>query len=380
MTPTKSSAPHPTEAALATIEEIITEAKQGKMFILVDDESRENEGDLVLPAEKTTPEAINFMIKYARGLVCLTLTEERVKELHLPQMSYANRSKFQTAFTVSIEAQEGVTTGISAADRAHTIQVAIDPTRNAHDITSPGHIFPIAAKDGGVMVRAGHTEASVDIARMAGFNPSGVICEIMNDDGTMARMPDLKKFAAQHGLKIATIKDLIAYRRRHENLVSRQIEAHFHSQFAGNFHMIVYATSHHRAEHIALVKGDIHAKEPTLVRMHAINILADTLGDTFHGKDGELQRAMKMIDAHGSGVIVLLRDEHPSSISDQMVKRLDKPETSHHNLRDYGIGAQILLDLGIKNMQLLTNSKPMAVALEGYGLTIAGYTPIDSSL
>ncbi len=264
---------------LSPIDDIIEEAKSGRMFILVDDEDRENEGDLIIPAQFATPDAVNFMAKHGRGLICLALTRERVSQLGLNLMSKENNSRLQTAFTVSIEAREGVTTGISAADRAHTIQVAIDPHKTAQDIASPGHVFPLVAKDGGVLVRAGHTEAAVDIARLAGLNPSGVICEIMNDDGTMARLPDLVTFAKAHGLKIGAIADLISYRRRSEKLVRRVIESDFESDVGGKFHMIVYSSTTEYAEHIALVKGKIDAKSPVLVRMHSLNLLKDMLGD-----------------------------------------------------------------------------------------------------
>lgn len=361
---------------LSSIESIIEDAKHGKMFILVDDENRENEGDLVIPAAMATPAAINFMAKYGRGLICLALPKERVEQLKLPLMSHYNSSRHQTAFTVSIEAREGVTTGISAADRAKTIATAIDPSKGAADICTPGHVFPLAAREGGVLVRAGHTEAAVDIARLAGVNPSGVICEIMNDDGTMARMPDLIPFAEEHGLKIATIADLISYRRRYDHLVKRIMETTFHSRYGGDFTMFLYANTLEYAEHIALVKGTISPNKPTLVRMHAINILPDILGDTHDEKDGELHHAMQLIAEAKEGVIVLLRDLNKTTISDTIKKRKE-PDIEHpHDLRDYGIGAQILLDLGIHDMILLSNSHRMVVGLEGYGLRIVGYQGI----
>jgi len=359
---------------LSPIDAIIEEAKSGQMFILVDDETRENEGDLVIPAQFATPEAVNFMAKHGRGLICLALTRERVSQLDLNLMSRDNNSRHQTAFTVSIEAREGVTTGISAADRAHTIQVAIDPSKTARDIASPGHIFPLVAKDGGVLVRAGHTEAAVDVARLAGLNPSGVICEIMNDDGTMARLPDLITFAQKHNLKIATIADLISYRRRSEKLVKRVIESDFESRHGGNFRMIIYTATHEYAEHIVLIKGDITATSPVHVRMHSFNLLQDTLGET---SGGLLQAAMQQIARHGSGVIVLIREPVKTAVSDRI--RLQRGEKPHSpmDLRDYGIGAQILLDLGVRDMVLLSNSKRAVIGLEGYGLTISGYQSIE---
>ena len=360
------------QSQLSPISDIIDDAKNGKMFILVDDEGRENEGDLIVPAQFATPEAINFMAKYGRGLICLAMTGERVSKLGLNLMSPENSSRHQTAFTVSIEAREGVTTGISAADRAHTIQVAIDPSKNAADIGSPGHVFPLIAKDGGVLIRAGHTEAAVDIARMAGVNPAGVICEIMNDDGTMARLPDLITFAKQHNLKIGSIADLISYRRRSEKLVKRVIESPFISQHGGEFKMIIYSSTTEYAEHIALVKGTIDTSKTVLVRMHSMNLLQDMLGD-MHEKGSTLQQALKALETHGSGVAVLIREPIRTAVSDRL--RLRKGETPHEpmDLRDYGIGAQILLDLGIKQMTLLSNSKRAVIGLEGYGLSITGY-------
>lgn len=357
---------------LSSIEAIIDDARNGKMFILVDDEDRENEGDLVIPAQFATPEAINFMAKYGRGLICLAMTRERVNKLGLNLMSAENSSRHQTAFTVSIEAREGVTTGISAADRAHTIQVAIDPEKGASDIGSPGHVFPLIAKDGGVLVRTGHTEAAVDIARMAGVNPAGVICEIMNDDGTMARLPDLLEFAKKHDLKVGSIADLIAYRRRSEKLVKRVIESEFKSRFGGDFKMIIYSSTTEYAEHIALIKGDIGPSKPTLVRMHSLNLLNDVLGDATYD-NSLIEAALTAIDKQGSGVAVLIREPIRTAVSDRLrVKRGEAP-LAPMDLRDYGIGAQILLDLGVSNMTLLTNSKRALIGLDGYGLTISGY-------
>jgi 3,4-dihydroxy 2-butanone 4-phosphate synthase/GTP cyclohydrolase II len=362
---------------LSPIEDIIADARDGKMFILVDDENRENEGDLVIPAQFATPAAINFMTKYGRGLICLSMTRERVENLDLNLMSRNNNSRYQTAFTVSIEAREGVTTGISAADRAHTIQVAIDPSKTAADISSPGHVFPLVARDGGVLVRAGHTEAAVDISRLAGLNPSGVICEILNDDGSMARLPDLVKVAAEHGLKIATIADLISYRRRSEKLVRRVVTSNFHSKFGGDFRMVIYTSTTEYAEHIALIKGEISDTTPTLVRMHSLNLLQDMLGDTHPSNSSYLQPAMEYINRYGSGVIVLIREPIRTAVSDKLRLRLGEEPHSPTELRDYGIGAQILLDLGVRDMILLSNSKRAIIGLDGYGLTVHSYQSLD---
>ena len=362
---------------LSSIEEIIEEARSGRMFILVDVEDRENEGDLVIPAQFATPDIINFMAKYGRGLICLSMTRERVEQLELNLMSRDNKSRHQTAFTVSIEAREGVTTGISAADRARTVQVAIDPSKSSDDIATPGHVFPLVSRDGGVLIRAGHTEAAVDIARLAGLNPSGVICEIMNDDGTMARLPDLVEFAKKHNLKIATIADLISHRRRSEKLVERVIESDFDSAHGGHFRMIVYTATHEYAEHIALVKGKIDPTKPVHVRMHSLNLLQDMLGDQQADSGGVLQAAMKQVDTLGSGIIVLIREPVKTSVSDRLRLKTGAQPLSPMDLRDYGIGAQILLDLGVRDMILLSNSKRAVIGLEGYGLTIKGYQKID---
>ncbi|MBL0318261.1 MAG: 3,4-dihydroxy-2-butanone-4-phosphate synthase [Alphaproteobacteria bacterium] len=358
---------------LATIEQIVEDAKQGKMFILVDDEGRENEGDLIIPAQKADASAINFMAKYGRGLICLSMDSKRIRELKLPLMSQSNGTRHQTAFTISIEAKEGVTTGISAADRARTIAVAIDPAYSYEDIVTPGHIFPLEAKDGGVLVRAGHTEAAVDIARMAGFLPAGVICEIMNDDGTMARLPDLLVFAKQHDLHVASIADLIAYRLRRDHLIERVTETLMDSCYGGQFKLIVYRNTVHYAEHIALVKGEISNHEPTLVRMHTVDLTADMLGDTFAGANTRLQQSMEQIAQKGAGVIVVLREPNKASLSETILERLGKRTEPYGNLREYGIGAQILRDLGVHEMILLTNSKRAVVGIEGYGLKIVGY-------
>jgi 3,4-dihydroxy 2-butanone 4-phosphate synthase / GTP cyclohydrolase II len=359
---------------LATSEEIIEEARAGRMFILVDDEDRENEGDLVIPAQMVTPEAINFMAKFGRGLICLAMDGRRIEQLGLPLLPQSHGQRRSTAFTVSIEAREGISTGISAADRAHTVQVAIDPTKDRHDISTPGHVFPLLARDGGVLVRTGHTEAAVDIARLAGMNPSGVICEVMGDDGTMARMPELVAFAQLHGLKIGTIADLIAYRRRTETLVERKLDTVLDSRFGGQFKLVLYTNRLTYAEHLALVKGDISAPGPVLVRMHALSVLDDVLGDSASGRGGDLQQAMDIIGQEGRGVIVLIREPQPTSLSDRLKVRMadDQACAKHSGLRDYGIGAQILLDLGVHEMTLLTNAPKTVVGLDGYGLKIVG--------
>ena len=357
-------------------ETIIEEARNGRIVILVDDEGREDEGDLIVPAQMATPQAINFMARYGRGLICLALTRERVEQLGLPLMSRQNGTRHQTAFTVSIEAREGVTTGISAPDRARTVAVAIDPTKGAQDIVTPGHVFPLVARDGGVLVRAGHTEAAVDIARLGGLNPSGVICEIMNDDGTMARRDDLIRFAQFHNLKIGTIADLIAHRRRYDRIIARALEADFDSRYGGRFKMIVYTNTVAYAEHIALVKGHVGGEEPVLVRVHALNVLDDVLGDRSSGKGGELQAAMRMIAEAGKGVVVLIREPLPTSLSDRVRQRIGQLQKATATLRDYGIGAQILGDLGVKKMILLSNTQRTIVGLEGHGLTVVGQRPI----
>lgn len=362
---------------LSSIEDILADAKAGRMFILVDDEDRENEGDLVIPACFADDKAVNFMAKYGRGLICLALERKRVEQLNLNLMSRHNESRHQTAFTVSIEAREGISTGISAADRARTISVAIDAETQPRDIVSPGHIFPLMARDGGVLVRTGHTEAAVDISRLAGLNASGVICEIMNDDGTMARLPDLIPFAKTHGLNIATIADLIAYRRRSEKLVSRLSDSVLKTQNTGDWRMIVYANTLEYAEHVALIKGDIGTSNPALVRMHSFNPLVDVLGDAEEANATSLNSAMQAVNAYGSGVVVILREPVKTSLSDRIRKRLGEPTESNMDLRDYGIGAQILLDLGVTEMTLLSNSQRAIVGLEGYGLSVAGWQPLN---
>ena len=355
--------------AISSVEEIIDDARNGRMFILVDHEDRENEGDLVIPAQMATPDAINFMATHGRGLICLTLTSERLDRLGLPLMAASNSSRHETAFTVSIEAREGVTTGISAHDRARTVSVAIDPTKGAQDIATPGHVFPLRARDGGVLVRAGHTEAAVDISRLAGLNPSGVICEVMKEDGSMARLPDLVAFAQKHNIKIGTISDLIAYRRRYDNLVRESAVKHVTSEYGGEWMLRVFTDETQGAEHLVLTKGDISTPEPVLVRMHAANPLDDMLGIT-PGKAQELPNAMRIIASEGRGAVVLLRD--------MSMKMGDGAGVSPHTLRQYGLGAQILGALGIHDMILLTNSpSPKVVGLEGYGLAITGTRRIE---
>ena len=354
---------------LSTPEEVIDEARNGRMFILVDDEDRENEGDLVIPAQMATPDAINFMARYGRGLICLALGKARVEQLGLDLMSRHNGTRHETAFTVSIEARDGVTTGISAADRARTVAVAIDASKGREHIVTPGHVFPLVARDGGVLVRAGHTEAAVDVSRLAGLNPSGVICEIMNDDGTMSRLDDLVGFAQLHKLKIGTIRDLIAYRRRHDHLVTRMAETPFHSDYGGEWKAIIYRNKIDDSENLVLQKGRVEADAPTLVRVHATSLYDDMLGRSGPRKR-MLQRAMAQIGRAGSGVIVLLGQHAPGGLA-RMVQNEDDMD-----LRSYGIGAQILADLGIHDMVLLTSTHRNIVGLDGYGINVAGECPI----
>ncbi len=364
------------DSPISSIEDIIEDARNGRPFILVDAEDRENEGDIVIPAQFATPDQINFMIKHARGLVCVALTAERARQLRLPPMSAENRESMGTAFTVSIEAREGVTTGISAADRARTVQVAADPTKTADDVVSPGHIFPLVARDGGVLVRTGHTEAAVDISRLAGLTPAGVICEIIKDDGTMARMPDLVSFAQLHGLKIGTIADLIAYRRRTERYVERALETEFDSVHGGPFKLIQYRNTIEGAEHIALVRGDIDPSRPILVRMHQIDFAADLLGHV-EARQDYIPKAMKTLTAHdGPGVIVFLRDPGMHGLADRL-GRGDKPAAVDRAIKNYGVGAQILLDLGVRDMIIMSSTRPNPTALEGYGLRIVGWRDMD---
>jgi 3,4-dihydroxy 2-butanone 4-phosphate synthase/GTP cyclohydrolase II len=357
--------------AISPIAEIIEDARNGRMFILVDHEDRENEGDLVIPAQMATPEAVNFMATHGRGLICLTLTSDRIDALDLPLMASYNSSRHETAFTISIEAREGVTTGISAHDRARTVAVAIDAGKGPQDIATPGHVFPLRARDGGVLVRAGHTEAAVDVSRLAGLNPSGVICEIMNEDGTMSRLPDLIAFAQKHNLKIGTISDLIAYRRRHDNLVKESAQRPVKSEFGGDWMMRVFTDETQGAEHIALTKGDLTSDAPVLIRMHALNPVEDVLG-LGPSPASEMAQAMKTIAKEGRGVVVLLRDT-------QM--KID-PEggQSPQTLRQYGLGAQILAALGLSKLELLSNSpSPKVVGLDAYGLSIIGTRPIEGA-
>jgi 3,4-dihydroxy 2-butanone 4-phosphate synthase/GTP cyclohydrolase II len=361
--------------ALSPIEDIIEDARNGRPYILVDAEDRENEGDVIIPAQFATPDQINFMARHARGLVCLAITAERAKQLRLPPMAVENGTQHGTAFTVSIEAREGVTTGISAHDRSHTIAVAVDPTKDMHDIVSPGHVFPLVARDGGVLVRAGHTEAAVDISRLAGLNPAGVICEVMKDDGTMARLPDLVAFAQLHGLKVGAITDLIAYRRRTERQVERVLERPFDSAYGGRFRMVVYRNILDSTEHIVLTKGRIAPEKPTLVRMHRVDFAADMLGHVEARRD-YVKRALEAIAEYdGAGVAVFIRDPNPAWLSE----RYGQPDANHRAniLRDYGIGAQILVDLGVRDMLLLTASSTVLPASGGHGLRIVGRRPLD---
>jgi 3,4-dihydroxy 2-butanone 4-phosphate synthase / GTP cyclohydrolase II len=359
--------------ALSSIEEVVEDARNGRMFILVDAEERENEGDLVIPAQMATPDAINFMAKHGRGLICLALNSERAKQLHLELMPRSNRARHSTAFTVSIEAREGISTGISAPDRAHTVSVAIDPTKDFRDITTPGHVFPLVAKDGGVLVRAGHTEAAVDMARLAGLYPAGVICEIMNDDGTMARLPDLIAFAQRHGIKIATIADLIAYRLRYDHLVRVVTETKIDSAYGGAFELKVYATTVDPAEHVALVKGEVRSGGPVLVRVHAASTLDDVLGAGGH-RETLVHKAMDIIGKEGRGVVVLIRESRPDAISSRLSRDDNASRAGQQRLIEYGIGAQILLDLGVREMVLMSNAPSRKiVGLEGYGLKVVGH-------
>ncbi len=364
---------------LVPIEQIIDEARNGRMFILVDDEDRENEGDLIIPAQMATPDAINFMATHGRGLICLALGQQRVETLGLEPMSRNNRSRMETAFTTSIEAREGVTTGISAADRARTISVAIDSARTSADLVSPGHVFPLVAREGGVLVRAGHTEAAVDIARLAGLNPSGVICEIMAEDGTMARLDDLFRFARLHGLKIGTIRDLIAYRRRHDHLVEKRAEGRFTSRWGGDWRAVSFYNKATKGETMALVKGHIDRTRPTLVRMHAMSVFDDVFARETD-RQGLLEGAMRIIGEEGAGVVVLINRPGPGHAS-SAIRALDRESSEDDGeapseQRDYGVGAQILAELGVHDMILLTNTRHSLVGLEGYDLSIVGERPI----
>ena len=355
---------------LVSIEEIIDEARNGRMFVLVDDEDRENEGDLVIPAQMATPDAVNFMATHGRGLICLTMTKGRTEQLGLELMSRANGTRHETAFTVSIEAREGVTTGISAGDRARTVAVAIDAAKSRDDIVTPGHVFPLIARDGGVLVRAGHTEASVDISRLAGLNPSGVICEIMNEDGTMARMDDLVPFARRHNLKMGTIRDLIEYRRKHDHLVERVAEVPFTSDYGGQWKLLTYRNKIDGSDSFVLQMGHVNPAQPTLARVHTVSILDDMLGQP-GPKKRTLQRAMAEIGREGAGLIVLL-------IRPQESGEAGGGEARDMDLRAYGIGAQILADMGVHELILLTNSHRNVVAIGGYDLNIVGERPIPA--
>jgi 3,4-dihydroxy 2-butanone 4-phosphate synthase/GTP cyclohydrolase II len=358
------------DLGLATAHEIIEEARNGRMFILVDDEDRENEGDLIIPAQMATPDAINFMATHGRGLICLALTEDRSNALGLDMMCRNNRCANGTAFTVSIEARSGVSTGISAADRARTIATAINSANGPDEIVTPGHVFPLVARDGGVLVRAGHTEAAVDVPRMAGLLPAGMICEIMNEDGSMARLGDLIPFARRHGLKIGTIRDLIAHRWRNEHLVERVCERSFASEHGGEWTIIIYRNRIDGSETVAFRKGQVDGSEPTLVRMHAISILSDLVGEC-GPRNRLLQRSMEQIGEAGNGVIVMFTHTGQRTLRAALEA---EPNTGQH--RNYGIGAQVLADLGVKQMVLLTNSHHSVVGLDGFGLSIVEERPI----
>lgn len=367
---------------ISPTEDVIEDFRNGRMIILVDAEDRENEGDLVVPAQMATPETINFMAKHGRGLICLSLTEARANQLRLEYMTRTNEARNRTAFTVSIEAREGIATGISAHDRARTIATAIDQTKGANDIVSPGHVFPLVAREGGVLVRAGHTEASVDLARLAGLYPAGVICEIMNDDGTMARMPDLVAFAQRHGLKVGTIEDMIAYRLKNDRIVKKTTTTRIDSVFGGEFDLQVYETTVEPIEHLALVKGDLRKPGPILVRVHAVNMVSDLLGIGTEGdKESLIGKSMEMIAKEGRGVVVLLRDLRPRSVSDWIGRRVLNAKGGRgeeRRLVEIGIGSQILRDLGISEMVLLTNQPSSRyIGLEGYGLKIVETRSIE---
>ncbi|MEZ5692352.1 MAG: 3,4-dihydroxy-2-butanone-4-phosphate synthase [Altererythrobacter sp.] len=362
---------------LASIEEIIEEARNGRMYILVDDEDRENEGDLIIPAQMATPSAINFMATHGKGLICLSMTKARCDQLGLVPMSRNNRESMQTAFTVSIEAREGVTTGISAGDRARTISVAVDASKGPDDIVTPGHVFPLTARDGGVLVRAGHTEAAVDISRLAGLNPSGVICEIMNEDGTMSRLDELIAFARKHDLKIGTIRDLIAYRLRNDHLAEIRAEGRFTSHWGGDWTAIAFYNSATETEQVVLKKGNIDPDKPTLVRMHALDMFKDIFGQDAQ-EDRILKKSMEVVGREGAGLIVMIPRASGGFLTDQVRKLNGEQREPMDALRDYGVGAQILNALGVHKMELLTNSDRSMVALDGYGVTIVGKRPIDA--
>ena len=373
-----------------TMEEGIADIRSGKMVILVDDEDRENEGDLTMAAEAVTPEAINFMAKYGRGLICLSLTPERVETLQLPMMTTDNTSQFGTAFTISIEARKGVTTGISAADRATTIRTAIDPAKGAEDLARPGHVFPLRARPGGVLQRAGQTEGSVDLARLAGLYPAGVICEVMNDDGTMARVPELTEFARKFQLKIITVKDLIAYRVKKESLVRRVAVTKLPTSYGSDFTAILYANDIDRLNHIALVKGDIQPDDEVLVRVHSECLTGDVFGSLRCDCGEQLHHAMEIIDKEGKGVLLYMRQEGRGIGIEGKLKAYELQDKGKDtveanlalgykaDLRDYGVGAQILRDIGVRKMRLLTNNPKKIIGLEGYGLDVVARVPIET--